>query len=316
MIRVTKPLDNSQPAANASLSAHHYSIGTMRVVFQSPVASLDAYCEGAASVIYNDLLTKLPAPKLLSTENAQLRYRGEAPFAGKMCLVECWGEGHLVQIDVAGQACCSVDLMGLHIHLRNHNAFDERLNLEVVTGPAMMLMLAHRGIYSLHAGCVKTPYGNIALIAESGAGKSTLSTHVDHNWSQLADDILPLDIVVTEESSKHRFNLCRYPQLKLPNARTQEQIRSGAQLDLLIRLRAEPAAKIEFMPMPKTAALLEVIRHTVAARLFDNQMMRQHVRFAKRLVKTTPVVELAYPRNIEQLPALREHVLNYLKSLN
>lgn len=321
MIRVTNEssgetaqLESAHHYTAHHYTAHHYTLAGQRIVFQQRVAALDAFDEGPASSTYNEMLHKLPQIRPLQTSTAKLKYRGEAPFGGQMREVECWVSGPIMQIDISGQPSCMIHPEQKHIHLLSQAPYDDRINLEVVTGPALMLMLAFLGIYCLHAGCVQTEYGRIALIAESGTGKSTLSQHVDQQWRQLADDVLPLKMVDSMPLSKYGFELRRYPQLKLPGAQTAGRIRETDKLDLILRLSNREVNEVEFTPLFKTTAMLEIIRHTVAAKLFSNSMMRDHARFAKRLSSAVPVVELAYPRELEQLPELRQQIQRYLQT--
>lgn len=313
MIRITKTAA-AQLKSDAELGAHHYQMATQEVIFQGRVESLSAYLNASASTTSECALDRLVTPTLLSKETAQLRYHGEAPFAGKLQEVHCWYQGQIIQLDIAGQPACGIDLENQHIHLFSAGDFDERQNLELVTGPAMMLVLAAQGIYCLHAGCVATPMGTIALMAESGVGKSTLSAHCDTAWRQLADDILPLQLVGA--GNQYQALLGQYPQLKLNNAQVAQPAGEALQLDLLVRLVKQPVSQVECKPLTKPAGMLQVIRHTVAAKLFTDQMLRAHTHIAKRLTSRVPIIEVAYPRDISLLPQLRKQLTDYLESVS
>jgi len=269
---------------------------------------LASFTKGPATPSQSQLLTIISYAPLLSAVNAELQYAGEAQVEGRMQEVECWRKNHFLQIDVQGSPICVVNLNEQHIHVLNENSFDNQLNLEVVIGPALILLLALKGTYCLHAGAIATPYGNIGLIAESGLGKSTLSSHIDSNWQQISDDILPLFY------KEERFRLGEFPQLKLAESRCLTKMRQGSSLDLIFRLTDKESSEIHFVPLRRTDALLQIVRHTVAARLFDNNMMKQHAKFAKRLSGVAPVIELSYPRQIDQLDILRDQIVDYLKT--
>jgi len=309
MIRVTSA--GMVGADHADTTAHHYEIAKQRMVFQSAVANLKAYEIGPASANFSNLLNSTQGNEVLNAENAQIKYQGVAPFYAGFAEVIYWRKNNEVtQVDVGGVPVCQIDLANTHIHVLNNQSFDDGLNLEVVMGPALMILLAARGIYCLHAGAVATPQGNVAMVAESGTGKSTLSKHVGPSWSQLADDILPLEFIDDIELV-HQF-----PQLKLDNARIIHSPIKPMFLKCILRLNKEPAEQTEFKQLGRTDSLLQVVRHTVAARLFDHEMMREHARFAKRLTGHIPMVEVSYARDLDTLDKLREDIAEYIGSLD
>ena len=303
MIRITK----SDCETVAEIHAHHYRLANHQMVFQEPVSALSAFSEGPASSSFSSVLSKPSHLDVFGPENAVLEYEGQARFENRMQNVECWVQGKVRQINVDGKPVCRVSIKDRHIHLLNDNSFDEQLNLEVVTGPALIILMARRKTYCMHAGAVSTPYGNIAFIAESGLGKSTLSAHESPQWRQLSDDILPIRL------RNRKAFLSDYPQLKLRNAHVEEPVRSELELNLIVRLSADQPQQPEFRRMSNTEAMLEIVRHTVAAKLFDQKQMTQHTSYAKRLCLDVPIVELSYPRDLEKLTVLRRAITDYLQ---
>lgn len=318
MIRVTRQgnklvSDNNgehQATTNSvtdSTTAHYYKLAGQSLVFQNEVDALSAFSAGSASESYSKILNGLAEQITVSAAEGKLKYQGFAPFDNVMRDVKYWEYNHLFRIDVDDLPICLVDVKNQHIHVLNEASFDQRLNLEVVTGPAVIVLLALKGVYCLHAGAIATEFGNIAFIAESGVGKSTLSAHIDTQWQQLADDILPIHL------RSDRYQIFDYPQLKLPVNATELPQPQNCTLDLIIRLSAEESDTIEFSRLPRTDALIQIVRHTVAARLFDTSLMIEHSRFAKFLSGEIPVVELKYPRDLTRLNQLRFAILKYLR---
>lgn len=307
MIRVTS-LAVSMGRTSESV-AYHYEIAKTRIVFQTAVKSLKAYEIGPASASFNDLLNTNKNRDFLNASNSELRYQGLMPFRSHVVEIRYWQHNELSQIDVNTVPICQIDFANAHIHVLNDQSFDDDLNLEVVIGPALIMLLSKQGLYCLHAGAVATPQGNFAMLAESGTGKSTLSTHIDADWLQLADDILPLKLGDGAELI-HQF-----PQLKLNNARVSKRLDQTVFLDCILRLDQEPSAQIEFKCLKRTDALLQVVRHTVAAKLFDQAMMREHARFAKHLTKRVPVYALSYPRDLNKLDELRGDISDFISNL-
>jgi hypothetical protein len=283
------------------------------VVFDSSVDSLQAFSEGLATVRYSELLSRLPALIPLDSSNSRMRYSGLAPLCGELLELVCWSQGSIFQIDVQQRPVCRIDLISSHIELIDAGSYDERLNLEIVTGPAMMLMLANQGIYSLHGGAVKTKSAVAGFIAESGVGKSTLSAGGGSDWLQLCDDIMPLQRYF--ENAGQQFFLEDYPQLKLPGHIADLRPAGRAQVEVVFRLNPEPSDEIKFRRMEKTEAMLQIVRHTVAAKLFNRTMMKDHARFAKRLSTAVPMFELSYPRDMERLTELRLTITEHMESV-
>jgi len=244
--------------------------------------------------------------------NAKLAYIGKAPFESKLRVVHFWRSGDRAQLDIGGVPSCQIDFSQLHIHILNHQSLGTGLNLELIMGPALVLLQAQCQTYCMHAGAVDTPVGRIGIIAESGAGKSTLSRHVDKHWSQVSDDILPLSI---NEAEKLINVLPDFPQLKLANNLVVDSPKKNQPLDYLLRISPEPSESIGFTELSRRPAMLQVVRHTVAAKLFDSSILRQHAHFAKRVSSFVPMIEISYPRDIDQLDHLRASIIDYLGSL-
>ena len=309
MIRVT-----STRVTTAGSGAHHYRLAGQPVVFESRVAALDAYCIGPASEPFNELLSHVGECEVLTDNNATVAYQGFAPIDQQQREVTLRRSAHRAQVDLDGVPVCQIDFNEGHLHLLGDQSFDERANLEVVTGPALVLLLTQADVYCLHAGCVATSVGNIAIIAESGSGKSTLSNDAGTLWQQVSDDILPVGF--SGDSSTCPLLLPDFPQLKLDRAEVKSRPKVGMSLDYLLRLSPQPAKEIEFVELGRKEAMLEVVRHTVAAKLFDSERLRKHAEFARRISREVPVLEMRYPRKKKQLPELRMRLVDAFANIN
>ncbi len=302
-----KPDQKISQSNNATLQLHNYCIAGRAIVFQTPIESLSSF----KAIITNEIdLNSLPilcSNKVLDQSNAEIHYRGMAQFEEHLQEVVVWSADGISQVNVSGQAICHIDKNNRHIHVLNNRSFDERLNLEVVTGPALITLIAQLGTFCLHAGAVSTPYGNILIIGESGLGKSTLSADAGEGWQQLTDDISPL---VFKENS---YQIGNYPQLKLKNNVAAQPFPEQSTIDLIIRLDVGESDQVNFKPLNKTDALLQLVRHSVAAKLFDAKMMKLHTEFAFNVVSSIPMVMLSYPRDLSKLAELRESICDYLR---
>lgn len=281
------------------------------VAMQNEVPALSAFSDGLATERYSEMLSNAPAPDLLRVAKSYLQYFGTAPLAGAEREIRFWRAGNRAQIDVDGEPACQINFRESHIHVLNDEPLTSELNVELVTGPALVLLLSRQSIYCLHAGAVSTIAGNIGFIAESGAGKSTLATDFDDNWRQISDDILPIHF---DEQSNIARMLPSYPQLKLPGAISPNGVVKTQPLHFLVRVNPEPSASIRFKRLPKLQGMLQVVRHTVAAKLFDTELLIDHSNFAKQVSIAVPIIEVSYPRKIKQLKELRQHIVNYLEN--
>jgi hypothetical protein len=275
---------------------------------------LVAYASESATHQSTDLPDKFVELPIMTAANSILRYSGEAYFDNKFREVRYWRSDMCGQLDIDGEPVCQINFSTPHIHVLNAEPLGAGLNLEMITGPALVLLLTLDDIYCMHAGAVDTVAGRIGIIAESGAGKSTLSQHVGDDWCQVSDDIMPLQI---NDSGTAIEVLADFPQLKLLANRGQH-LGVGAErrkLDYLLRINPVPGNSISFAALPRVQAMLQVVRHTVAAKLFDTSTLRQHARFAKKVSTVVPVIEVSYPRDLDKLDQLRQSIIDYLSSI-
>ena len=178
--------------------------------------------------------------------------------------------------------------------------------LERALGAPMALALALRGIFLLHASALAGPRGVIAICGESGTGKSTLASAAaswrDLGLSRVADDQLPVALGARPTVLPH------FPQLKLP---PEAWHAPGAAAVLPLRmvvqaLRSAPAggdsappARIE--PLRAAQACLFLAGATVAARLFDRQLLTRHLEACAAASESLYVCRLRYASGLDRL---------------
>jgi len=305
LIRITAKV------ADRSARACRYLLAGTVVAIQNEVPILNAYADGEATQRFSEILSNIPTPTRLSAANSKLQYHGSAPIGGSAQEIRYWRSGQRGQLDVGGQVACYINFEELHIHVCNDEPLHSDTNVDLITGPALILLLCQLNVYCLHAGAVATQAGNIGFIAESGAGKSTLSAHFDDEWRQISDDILPIHF---DPEATFIEMLPSYPQLKLQGASIVSGVPNPQPLHFLIRINPKPSAEIEFKRISNLAGMLQVVRHTVAAKLFDKPALQKHAKFAKKLSVSVPVIEVSYARNLDDVADLRKEIINYLKS--
>ena len=295
--------------------AQIYQFGGIEALFQTPCVALKKFHVGMAS------LGQVANASMIAEDHANTEYRekrlreiysGPAPFGNKERIVSFHRRKYFCRLDFEKSPVCELDLQNLHIHLLRPGGFDNFVNVELLTGPAMMLLLARLKTYCLHASAVSTSAGVVAFIGESGAGKSTLAWEAGDAWRQLSDDILP---ILYEKDRRGVHASAQFPQLKLEMAASPSFSLGDLNLEYIFRINPEPTAKVAFRRMPKSEAMLQFARHTVAARLFNEKMMDRHVKFATYVANRVPMIELSYPRDLLQITSLREEIVEYLADM-
>ncbi len=217
----------------------------------------------------------------------------------------------------------SIDELGDYRVTGNDIAFIKQesttANEEVLLGPCLILALAMRTIFTLHASAWGSADGIIGFIGESGAGKSTLAAFLDRHfsgvpsrYSRFADDCLP---VMVQNGSA--VALPHFPQLKLPasahyTAGNPPQVPVKA-LVSLAGSQSQNQNTIEITPLHGKDALLEIVRHTIAGKLFGPDLSRQHLAFAAQFIGNVPVYRMCYPHRRERLPAVAGRLLDLLQ---
>ncbi len=295
--------------------AQIYNLAGKQVLFQTACPVLKSFHIDQApveAVVEASMVAQECLDLTIDSNDMPEIYSGPAPFGDRMREVSFRRLDDFARFELDGELVCEIDFSNNHIHLIRDGGFANAVNVQLVTGPAMIVLLASLKTYCLHASAVATKQGVIAITAESGVGKSTLAWQAGDGWQQLADDILP----ILYEKNVSGIRLSKdFPQLKLENACAQGLSNDDPAIDLILRLNPKPADAINFRIMSKSEAMLQFVRHTVAVKLFDEKIMRRHTKFANYVASKVPMVELSYPRDLMQLTELREQIADYLPQL-
>lgn len=172
-------------------------------------------------------------------------------------------------------------------------------------GAPLILALARRGTFCIHASVVMCGRHLVAFIGESGAGKSTLAHYLDQSggpgWRRVIDDTLPL----APPGGEQVLALPHFPQLKLPDEMQPPRIVADR-----VRLSAvyilEEAGDVTNAPVTRSEAALALAAHTVGVRLFGRALLAEHLAVCGELAGRLPVRRLSYPRVMAALPAVGE----------
>lgn len=247
-----------------------------------------------------------------------LTYRGSGFIASAWREVECYlgSSGYLLSVD--GVASFSIDSQGTVINLLSAvPGTTADVLVQTILGPVLILALALRDTWCLHASAVTFEHGAVAFLGESGQGKSTLASYLgsenSSTWQLLADDILPVAL-----SPGGLDALARYPQLKLPPDR-QPAAFARERTPLRAIYLLDPAktghGPVTTHALPVRAAALMLVRHTVAARLFDDHLQAKHLAFCADAAAQVPVRRLVYPHRYDRLPQVYATIAADLRHL-
>jgi len=194
-------------------------------------------------------------------------------------------------------------------------AFVERLDdsggpvddreLDAMFGPALLLALAARGIFCLHAAAVEGLGRGAAFLGGSGAGKSTLARRLpdlESGLVPLADDVLPTD---ASAGARPRFPQPRW-------APSAQRVSAAENLPLGVVFVLAESEEITVESLSGREAAVALARHTMGARLFDARLAERHFDFCAALITRVRVEKLSYPRSYDALPHVARCVLREL----
>jgi hypothetical protein len=179
------------------------------------------------------------------------------------------------------------------------------IDRQILLGPVIVLALALRGTWSLHASAAMLREQVFAFVGESGQGKSTLAAYLAgrSGWRLVADDILPVAPGPEGLEAKPRF-----PQLKLPpEAQPGPHLAESLPLQrlcVLAEARPEEQPELELLPASQAAQVL--VSHTAGTRLFEPKLLAEHLQFCAKAATQVQVYRLKYPRRREALPEIKE----------
>lgn len=170
--------------------------------------------------------------------------------------------------------------------------------VEALLGAPLVLALALQEVWCLHASAIEVNGELVAFMGESGEGKSTLAAFLAQQpgVKLASDDILPIMLM-----NGSLFALPQFPQLKLPSSSQPAQyLPKKLPLSKIYLLKEQPSVVFESLSASQTA--LTLISHTVAARLFDEQLLSKHFEFCGQISSQVQLQTFAYPRVYSQLP--------------
>lgn len=280
----------------------HYRVAGQEIYFSCSVPEME-YLKSAGSQNKTSTFPSSASPGLVCWVDGFVggeKQRVEVSFFPEGCVLKLDGGNEAFVTRNGGEILC-----------RKRTGNLSTLDRGFLSGPALVLALAFRKTFCLHASAAQFRGQAFIFLGESGQGKSTLarylSTRGERDWTRVADDILPVTI------ASSRAEACpRYPQLKLsdksqPGTRLSEWIPIRG----FFLLQTVPAGESpSLQPLPPGQAVQTLIAHTAGARLFDPRLLADHLAFSSGTARLAPVYTLSFPRHRDSLPAVQELLEN------
>lgn len=284
----------SSPTSHYSSASYAYGVAGHVLISNQPLAEI-AYLRQPPLVLpeYPSLPAAPPCFSDASPpKGSRLVFSGLAWLGGQRRHVTCQATSEATWLTNpdAGAAVVSYDGQQIALLLP---AQDDWAALPLLL-PALILALALRGVFCLHASAVVAGDQLLAFLGESGRGKSTLAAYLAPYWFQLVDDVLPLAAGTI---------LLPFPQPLAHRAAPSAPPFAARPLSAAYLL---DEGDLSLLPLPPTAAALALARHTVAATLFPPDLLARHFDFCACLATAIPVKRLHYPRSYTALPLVHQ----------
>jgi hypothetical protein len=269
--------------------------------FAFPVPGLELYEAVETEPV---VVLSLPVPPILALSCQTVGWIGEEWRA-----VENWSAPPGILLKVAGGSDFYIASSGQEIVRTDDVGSDSPeitgLDREILLGPALVLALALRGTWCLHASATMFRENVVVFLGESGQGKSTLAAYLSQNasWHLVADDILPVEM--DEDGVKL---LPHFPQLKLP-ADAQPGIGLPEQLLLkyvCVLEHVEPDQMPELQKITTVQGVQSLLSHIAGTRMFDAALLANHLEFCAQVARQIPFYKLSYPHRKDALPEIKE----------
>lgn len=198
------------------------------------------------------------------------------------------------------------------------------------------LALSRQGKLVFHASAVELDGGAVAFIAESGRGKSTLAASLATDGCALLTD----DGLVVEGCAKGFDVLPSHPSIRLwedsrtalmaPAARSSPALQYTTKARILagdaISFCAQPrplrrayflgtgsASDVTFERLSASEAMIEWVKHSFLLDVEERSRLASHFGDVARLARQPIHYRLDYPRRYEQLPAVRQSIVEHAR---
>jgi len=272
-----------------------YRIAGQEIYFSCPVPELESYkvsgAEREVAALPIDGASTLIS-RMTGLVGSEMR-RVETWSAPPGTLLKVEG-GSDVYLPPGGEAIVRVD------ETREVTALDR----EILLGPALVLALALRGVWCLHASAAVFGGRTFVFLGESGQGKSTLAAYLsgERKWRLVADDILPVTIgptgmVAWPHFPQRKLSVQAQPGTRLPKRMPVDRI--------CVLSPVDKSALPDLLLLLSRQAQQTLVSHTAGARLFDPSLLAAHLAFCAEAASQILVYKLGYPHNRDTLSKVK-----------
>lgn len=205
-------------------------------------------------------------------------------------------------------------------------------------GQALSYALVKNGFEPLHATAIETNGEAAAFLGSSGYGKSTLAAcFLAAGHELITDDLLllkpglqgleaypgPARIKLFPRVARRFFRKWDDVAMNLFTQKRVIPFSHSTVRPLLLRVIyciAPPrenrcTRKIDIVPLSAREAFFSLVQHTFNNVLVDPGRLQRQIRENTRLVSSIPIKKLSYPRDLDQLPAVRAAILADVQTL-
>jgi len=195
---------------------------------------------------------------------------------------------------------------------------EENFLRALILGPGLGILLHQRGRLVLHASAVNINDGAVAFMGHNGAGKSTTTVSFLQNHHPLVTD----DIMSIEFREGVPLVFPGFPRIKLWPESMGENLESfpiHSELrkrscvvnnfhDQLIKLKhvyvIENSEKTTLKPLSPQEALIELIRNSYCANIFQDSDQAANLGEYAKIVKTVSIKQLNIEKDLDKIPEM------------
>jgi len=294
---------SASPAPVLNLCLHRRA----RLAWRYHLAGLDLLCDHPLSELetVTAACQAAPTPTVFEPRAGRRVFNDQAWVGGSQLHLATWWDGDRCWIELADQVAIGIDrATGSQWVYRRHPHPDRRWLEHCLLGPPLLLGLASRGTFALHASAIDVD-GQLALfVGPSGAGKSTLAAAAHGDCQRWADDLVPVALNDREVIAWTGFPQLKLSQLErrgLPQEPGQRQV--AAVFVLQPALPTDPPQCTRWTGVEATSAWL---RHTMVTRLFDSTLLESHLDFVAAASRKVPTYSLQVPRDLHRLAEVQQ----------
>lgn len=210
---------------------------------------------------------------------------------------------------------------GQEIIVNSQTGIDETFLRALILGPALGILLHQRGRLVLHASAVNINDGAVAFMGHNGAGKSTTTFSFMNNGHPLiSDDILSIDFrsglpvvypglprikLWPESLELSRKNMRSFPIH--PESRKRSCfVDNFYNRDIYLKhiYVIENSEKTFLEELKPQDALLELIRNSYCANIFQNSDQATNLKEYAKIVKNVSIKQLNIERSLDKIPEM------------